>query len=53
MIIPVNAGENRVEIRLVRTWDRTLGGVISGVTVLLLLAVAGLSRKRSGFKSLQ
>ena len=53
MIIPVDAGENRVEIRLVRTWDRTLGGVISGVTVLLLLAVAGLSRKRSGFRSLQ
>jgi hypothetical protein len=53
MIIPINAGENRVEIRLVRTWDRTLGGEISGVTVLLLLAVAGLSRKRSGFRSLQ
>jgi len=53
MIIPVNAGENHVEIRFVRTWDRTLGGVISGVTVLLLLAVAELSRKRSGFRSLQ
>ena len=52
MIIPVDAGENRVEIRLVRTWDRTLGGVISGVTVLLLLAVAALSRKKSGFRSL-
>jgi len=48
MIIPVDAGENRVEIRFVRTWDRTLGGVISGITLLLTLAVAGLSRKRFG-----
>ena len=46
MIIPVDAGENRVEIRFVRTWDRTLGGVISGITVLLVLAAAVSSRKR-------
>lgn len=50
MIIPVAAGENRVEIRFVRTWDRTLGGVISAVTVLLVLAVAGLSRKKFAFR---
>jgi 6-pyruvoyl-tetrahydropterin synthase related domain len=52
MIVPVGAGENRVEIRLVRTRDRTLGTVISAATVLLL-AVAGLSRRRAAFRSLQ
>jgi hypothetical protein len=46
MIIPVDAGENAVEIRFIRTWDRTLGGVISGVTLLLVLAAALSSRKR-------
>ena len=47
MIIPVDIGQNRVEIRFVRTWDRTLGGVISGVTLFLVLAIGGFSRKRS------
>jgi len=47
MIIPVDAGQNRVEIRFARTWDRTLGGVISGVTFLLVLAAGVFSRKRS------
>ena len=50
MIIPVNPGENRVEIRFVRTWDRTLGGIISGVTLLLLLAAAVFPRKRFDFR---
>jgi 6-pyruvoyl-tetrahydropterin synthase related domain len=35
MLIPVQAGENRVQITFTRTWDRTLGAIISGVTVLL------------------
>jgi hypothetical protein len=47
MIIPVDVGQNRVLIRFVRTWDRTLGGVISGVTVLLVLAACVFSWKRS------
>jgi hypothetical protein len=34
MLVPVLAGMNRVEIRFVRTWDRTLGDWISFVTVL-------------------
>jgi len=46
MIIPVDAGDNHVEIRFVRTWDRTLGGVISGVTLLLVLAASVFSRKK-------
>jgi hypothetical protein len=35
MLVPVEAGMNRVEIRFVRTWDRAAGGWIS------ILAVAG------------
>jgi hypothetical protein len=46
MIVPVYAGENRLEIRFVRTWDRTLGGEISGATVLFILAAVVSSRKR-------
>jgi hypothetical protein len=51
MIIPVDAGENHVEIRLVRTWDRTLGGIISGATILSVLTVAVFSRKTFTFRS--
>ncbi|HEY6182653.1 MAG TPA: 6-pyruvoyl-tetrahydropterin synthase-related protein [Terriglobales bacterium] len=39
MIVPLNAGRNDVRIRLIRTWDRTWGGVIS---VLTFIAVSGL-----------
>ena len=37
MIVTVEAGTNRVELRFVRTWDRTLGGWISILTALGLL----------------
>lgn len=37
MLVPVQAGVNRVEIRFVRTWDRTIGWWISVATALLLL----------------
>jgi hypothetical protein len=37
MLIPVEAGMNRVELKFVRTWDRTAGGWISVVTILLLI----------------
>jgi 6-pyruvoyl-tetrahydropterin synthase related domain len=46
MLIPVPAGVNRVQIQLVRTWDRTLGDATS------LIAVAGLllwSRRKRRF----
>ena len=36
MLIPVQAGENRVQIRFTRTWDRTAGAIISVVTALFL-----------------
>jgi hypothetical protein len=36
MLIPVQAGENRVKIKFTRTWDRIVGGIISIVTTLFL-----------------
>jgi hypothetical protein len=49
MLIPVQAGENRVQITFTRTWDRTLGGIVSAVTALLLGTYFALWRRRSGF----
>ena len=37
MLVPVSAGMNRVEIRFLRTWDRTLGDWIAFVAVLGIL----------------
>lgn len=48
MLIPFQAGENRVRIRFTRTWDRTLGGVISVATALSLACLAVLRGSRSG-----
>ncbi len=45
MIVPVEAGENRVLITFTRTWDRTLGGIVSGATALFLVGLVGLKRK--------
>lgn len=38
MLVPVEAGANRVQINFVRTWDRTTGGWISILTALWILA---------------
>jgi hypothetical protein len=35
MLVPVEAGENRVQISFGRTWDRTAGTWISGLALLL------------------
>jgi hypothetical protein len=37
ILIPVQAGLNRVQIRFVRTWDRTAGAWISALTFVLVL----------------
>ncbi len=37
MLLPIAEGEHRIDIRFRRTWDRTLGGLISIVAVLALL----------------
>ena len=42
MLVPVQAGANRVRIIFIRTWDRTLGAWISMVAVVFVLA----SRKK-------
>ena len=46
MLIPVEAGENRVQITFMRTWDRTLGGMISGFTAFSLAGLVMLRRRR-------
>jgi 6-pyruvoyl-tetrahydropterin synthase related domain len=46
MLIPVQAGENRVQITFTRTRDRTLGGIVSGVTILFLGGFAFFRRSR-------
>jgi 6-pyruvoyl-tetrahydropterin synthase related domain len=49
MMIPVAAGENQVQITFMRTWDRTLGGWISGITALLVvLEIAWIRFYRQG-----
>jgi hypothetical protein len=37
MIVPVAAGESRVRVHFTRTWDRTLGGILSAVSLLVAL----------------
>jgi len=46
MVIPVPAGESRVEIRFARTWDRILGGIISAVACLCVGGFLMMRRKR-------
>ncbi len=46
MLVPVVAGMNRVQIKFSRTWDRTAGGWISIVTVLLLVLSRFLLRRK-------
>ncbi len=45
MLVPVEAGANRVEIRFTRTWDRTVGGWVS-VGSLMGLGAWAVSRRR-------
>jgi len=47
ILVPVEAGMNRVEMRFARTWDRTLGGWLSFVTGLVMVAWVIRSRQRS------
>jgi hypothetical protein len=37
MMIPVQAGTSRVEIRFKKTWDRTLGEIVSATAVIFIL----------------
>jgi 6-pyruvoyl-tetrahydropterin synthase related domain len=47
MLVPVEAGENRVQIRFARTWDRRVGGWISLITAMAMaLWIAGGTMRR-------
>jgi hypothetical protein len=52
MLVPVEAGVNRLQITFVRTWDRRVGGWISLVTIVVVLVslktVAPASRRLFG-----
>jgi uncharacterized membrane protein len=47
LMIPVQAGQNQVRVTLVRTWDRTVGGIISALTAIMMLVVNVAWRSRS------
>ncbi len=47
MLIPVDAGENRVRVSWLRTGDQTLGDVVSGMSAFLILCLLPW-RKRQG-----
>jgi hypothetical protein len=46
MLVPVNAGTNRIQITFIRTWDRWVGGSISIAAWLCVIVWTLLSRKR-------
>ncbi len=46
MVIPVEAGRNRVRVTFIRTGDRTVGGWISGTTLLLMIVFAMQHKRR-------
>jgi 6-pyruvoyl-tetrahydropterin synthase related domain len=47
MLVPVDAGVNRVQITLVRTWDRAVGGWISLIAAICLGLWTALTRRRA------
>jgi hypothetical protein len=51
MLVPVNAGENRVRVSLIRTHDQILGDGISAATVVCMLGWLRFSRRRRGLWS--
>lgn len=48
ILVPVEAGMNRVEIRFMRTWDRSAGGWISFLTALAVVLATVWTRKPLG-----
>jgi hypothetical protein len=48
MIVPIRAGENRVEIRFVEGWDRRVGALISALALTSIMGLWLKSRRASG-----
>jgi hypothetical protein len=46
MVIPVETGMNSVRITFTRTWDRTIGAIISCLSLVLTIAIEWLLRRR-------
>jgi 6-pyruvoyl-tetrahydropterin synthase related domain len=46
MMLEVPAGESRIELRFMRTWDRTIGGWISALSALGALYLLAARRRR-------
>jgi hypothetical protein len=53
MLVPVGGGANRVEIKFIRTWDRSAGAWTSVLTMLLLILWRLLDRRQSESVRLQ
>jgi hypothetical protein len=48
MLVNVPAGQHRVEVNFSRTWDRTAGAAISGLSAILLLGCTVFTCRRCG-----
>jgi hypothetical protein len=46
MLVQVPVGSHRVQVNFRRTWDRTAGAAISGLSAILLLGAAALACRR-------
>ena len=46
MVIPVETGTNSVRITFTRTWDRTIGAIISSIALVLVIAIEWIRRRR-------
>jgi len=47
MVVPVEAGMNRVQITFMRTWDRSFGGWVSVVALIAMLVWILVARRRA------
>lgn len=47
MLVPVATGASQVEVTFLRTWDRRAGGIVSGMTALIILGLAVSRRRRA------
>jgi len=53
MVVPLDAGPNRVQITFIRTWDRKVGGWISVVTAMAMLVWVFFVRRTTNAQRVQ